>query len=138
MTQYRHLFQPITINGVQVRNRVALCPMCLGYAEEDGSVNDRVVGYFAARARGGAGLIFTGYTFIDDVVSRSSPNQMGIYSDRLIPGLSRLAGAAGAEADKTDRTNRTNRTSGGDRRFKCRSSKMGVTGDPGERFSSPL
>lgn len=42
-------------------------------------------------------MIFTGYTFIDDAVSQSSPNQMGVYSDRLIPGLSKLAKAVQKE-----------------------------------------
>ena len=100
MARYEHLLEPISIGGVKIRNRVAICPMCLGYAEKDGSVNDLIVSYFAARARGGTGLIFTGFTFIDDKVSRSGPNQMGAYDDRLIPGLRKLAQTVQKEGAK--------------------------------------
>jgi 2,4-dienoyl-CoA reductase-like NADH-dependent reductase (Old Yellow Enzyme family)/thioredoxin reductase len=74
--------------------------MCLGYAEKDGGINDRIVAYFAARARGGVGLVLTGYTFVDDKMSRSGPTQMGAHSDHLIPGLRRLAQAVQKEGAK--------------------------------------
>jgi 2,4-dienoyl-CoA reductase-like NADH-dependent reductase (Old Yellow Enzyme family)/thioredoxin reductase len=45
-------------------------------------------------------LIFSGFTFIDDRVSRSGPNQMGVFSDDLIPGLRKLAQAVENEGAK--------------------------------------
>jgi NADPH2 dehydrogenase len=51
------LFEPITINGVEFRNRIAMSPMCMHSASDDGHVNDFHVIHYGARALGGAGLI---------------------------------------------------------------------------------
>lgn len=58
MTSYPHLLQPITIGGVILRNRSLMGSMHTGL-EETGDWG-RVAAFYAARARGGAGLIVTG------------------------------------------------------------------------------
>ncbi len=51
------LFEPITINGVEFRNRIAMSPMCMHSASDDGHINDFHVVHYGSRALGGAGLI---------------------------------------------------------------------------------
>lgn len=59
MTSYPHLLAPITIDGVTLKNRVLMGSMHVGLEEErDGF--DKLAAYFAARARGGVGLMVTG------------------------------------------------------------------------------
>lgn len=58
---YDQLFSPITINHMQVKNRVVMAPMGnIDMCEETGRPNDKMLQYFFARAKGGVGLITTG------------------------------------------------------------------------------
>jgi 2,4-dienoyl-CoA reductase-like NADH-dependent reductase (Old Yellow Enzyme family) len=52
------LFQPLAIGTVTARNRILLSAHDVGYCD-DGLISDRYIGYLAARARGGSGLIVT-------------------------------------------------------------------------------
>lgn len=83
------LFNPIKINGLQVRNRIAMPAMHLGYCN-DGFVTDRLVDFYAERARGGAGLIIVGGCGIDE---HGMPSMIKIDDDKYIPGLARLTSA---------------------------------------------
>ena len=53
-----HLFRPLTIRSVTVKNRIMLSPMCQ-YSATDGLMNDWHFAHLAARAAGGAGIVFT-------------------------------------------------------------------------------
>ena len=56
---YQALFQPITIGNLEIKNRIAMAPLCNHMATPGGYVNEQVKAWFAARAKGGAGLIIT-------------------------------------------------------------------------------
>jgi 2,4-dienoyl-CoA reductase-like NADH-dependent reductase (Old Yellow Enzyme family) len=56
---YEALFEPIRIGNVSIKNRIAMAPMNLGYTGPNGFVSDQTLAWYAARARGGFGLIFT-------------------------------------------------------------------------------
>lgn len=65
------LFEPIRINKLQIKNRVAMAPMFQGgLTEPGGAYSQRAIDYFEERARGGAGLIITGINRIDDGVEK--------------------------------------------------------------------
>ena len=53
---YRYLFRPLWIGGMELKNRIAMPAINHSYSE-DGHVNERLISYYAARSRGGAGLI---------------------------------------------------------------------------------
>src|SRR4029077_318023 len=53
-----YLFRPLTIRSVTVKNRIMLSPMCQ-YSAIDGFMNDWHFAHLAARATGGAGIVFT-------------------------------------------------------------------------------
>ena len=59
MTAYPHLFSPLRIGSVTVRNRIMQTAHVKLFAQ-DGVDSQRNVEYQAARARGGAGLLITG------------------------------------------------------------------------------
>jgi 2,4-dienoyl-CoA reductase-like NADH-dependent reductase (Old Yellow Enzyme family) len=52
------LFQPLSIGTVTSKNRILLSAHDVGFCDE-GLISDRYIGYLAARARGGCGLIVT-------------------------------------------------------------------------------
>jgi 2,4-dienoyl-CoA reductase-like NADH-dependent reductase (Old Yellow Enzyme family)/thioredoxin reductase len=89
MNNYPHLFSPITINNLTIKNRGVMPPMVTNYALEDGTVNQRVIDYYGARADGGVGLIIMEAVCVSPE-GRGFPNMINIYSDDYIPGLKKL------------------------------------------------
>ncbi len=58
---YDSLFSPISVNRLSIRNRIVMGPMGnTNMCEETGRPSAKMVEYFAARARGGCGLITSG------------------------------------------------------------------------------
>jgi 2,4-dienoyl-CoA reductase (NADPH2) len=88
------LFEPILINQVRVRNRICMPAMNLNYCDEY-RVTDRLVEFYAERARGGVGMLVTGCATVDE---RSGGHHfMGAHDDAFVPGLRRVAHAVRAE-----------------------------------------
>jgi len=84
------LFEPITINRMEVKNRIFMPAMHMNMAGNY-AVSDRLVDFYAERARGGAGMITVGYATIDEL--SGNPGNIGAHKDIYIPGLARLAAA---------------------------------------------
>ncbi|HPL64180.1 MAG: FAD-dependent oxidoreductase [Syntrophales bacterium] len=87
MQQFKNLFTPLSIKGLEVRNRLVMLPMTTGYTEPDETVGDRFINFFAERAKGGVGLIIIPFS----PVRAGSPVEPGLFEDRFIPGLRRLS-----------------------------------------------
>ena len=86
----RALFSPIKIGNLTVKNRVVLAPMDTELTAPDGGVTDRYVAFLRERAVGGAGLVLTEFSAVDEAQMMSS---LGSYSGRLVAGLNRLVEA---------------------------------------------
>ncbi len=86
-----HLFEPLTIKDITLRNRIGVSPMCM-YSYSDGFSNDWQVIHLGARAVGGAGLIIAEATAIDPI-GRITPYDLGIWSDEHIEPLTRVTRA---------------------------------------------
>ncbi|WP_300667112.1 NADH:flavin oxidoreductase [Desulfoluna sp.] len=84
------LFEPIRINRLTLKNRIYLPAMHLGMCEEF-LVNDRLVAFYAERAKGGAGMIVVGNATVDECSGNSQ--YIGAHLDAHLPGLTRLAAA---------------------------------------------
>ena len=94
------LFTPMSIGGVELRNRIVMPSMTTRLADREGHVTDASVAYFKARAAGGTGLI-TVEMASPERAGRHRARELGIYDDRFLPGLTRLVGeihACGAKA----------------------------------------
>lgn len=86
------LFDPITINGLTLKNRIVMPPMANHIANDDGDVLEKHVHHYAARARAGVGLIIVEHAYVQKS-GRAGDFQLGIHDDARIPGLCRLAEA---------------------------------------------
>ena len=53
------LFEPIQIGNVELKNRIAMSPMNMGYTGPMGFASEQTNAWYATRARGGFGLIIT-------------------------------------------------------------------------------
>jgi 2,4-dienoyl-CoA reductase-like NADH-dependent reductase (Old Yellow Enzyme family) len=83
-----HLFTPLALRGVTLRNRIAVSPMCQ-YSSEDGFANDWHLVHLGSRAIGGAGLVTMEATAVE-ARGRISPWDHGIWKDEHIEFLSRI------------------------------------------------
>jgi len=84
-----NLLSPLTIRGVTLRNRIVVSPMCQ-YSSVDGFADDWHLVHLGSRAVGGAALVFVEATAVT-AQGRISPGDMGIWDDRHIEPLARIA-----------------------------------------------
>ena len=82
------LFDPFTIRGVTLRNRIGVSPMCQ-YSYRDGFSNEWQLVHLGARAAGGAGLIITEASAVE-ARGRITPYDVGLWSDAHIEPLARV------------------------------------------------
>jgi NADPH2 dehydrogenase len=83
------LFSPLTLRGLTLKNRIALSPMLMYMAGEDGRVNDRHFVHYGARALGGTALVMTEVVAVTPR-GRISPNDLGLWDDTQRDGLRRI------------------------------------------------
>jgi 2,4-dienoyl-CoA reductase-like NADH-dependent reductase (Old Yellow Enzyme family) len=83
-----HLFSPLKIKNVELKNRILLSPMCQ-YSSEDGFANDWHLVHLGSRAVGGAAIVFTEATAVVPE-GRISPNDLGIWKDEHITFLKKI------------------------------------------------
>jgi len=91
-SELKSLFKPLTVKNLKLRNRIVMPPMGTNFATENGDVTERMINYYAERAKGGAGLIIVEITGIDPT-AKCVPNELMADTDERIPGLRRLAKA---------------------------------------------
>ncbi len=96
---YRHLLSPGVIGPMALDNRVVLPAMDMNLCV-DGEIEPGDVAHFAARARGGTGLIITGCCSVAYPVGSTSMKEPGLSEDRFIPGLKELADGVHAAGSK--------------------------------------
>ena len=83
------LFTPLKLRDVTLKNRIVVSPMCQ-YSSEDGFPNDWHFVHLGSRAVGGAGLVFTEATAVEDI-GRISPQDLGLWKDAHTEPLARIA-----------------------------------------------
>jgi NADPH2 dehydrogenase len=83
------LFSPFTLRSVTLRNRIAMSPMCMYSAGNDGIATDWHLAHLASRATGGVGLIVTEATAVE-ARGRISQNDLGLWHDAQVEPLARI------------------------------------------------
>ena len=92
MKRFSHLFRPIELGGLEIRNRVVFGPHGTSQGRQPGTMAD-LVAYHEARARGGVGLIITeAHTVHESYEVRHS--LLAVTDDDAIPELRSMADAA--------------------------------------------
>lgn len=82
------LFSPLKIRNVELKNRIAVSPMCQ-YSCNEGVVNDWHLVHLGSRAIGGAGLIITEAAAVSPE-GRISPDDAGIWNDEQANAFKRI------------------------------------------------
>lgn len=99
MSPFPHLFSPVRIGSMELRNRLAMAPMTTSWSGPGDTVSQRLIDYHVARARGGVGLI----TFEVCTVDEKFPYQwhtVGLWGDHLIASHVELTKAVHAHGAK--------------------------------------
>ena len=96
---FENVLQKGKIGAVETRNRFVMPSMGSGHSGFGGDIGEKMIGYYAARAHGGFGLIITEFTGVDPA-RMLSPHSLRIYSDDNIPGFKKLADAIHAGGAK--------------------------------------
>jgi 2,4-dienoyl-CoA reductase-like NADH-dependent reductase (Old Yellow Enzyme family) len=84
-----HLFSKLRMRDVDFANRIVVSPMCQ-YSSVDGYANDWHFAHLAARAVGGAALVFTEAAAVTPE-GRISPQDLGVWSEKHFEPLERIA-----------------------------------------------
>jgi len=91
------LFEPLTLRGVTVRNRIWVAPMCQYSAEQrDGMPGDWHLVHLGSFATGGAGLVITEATAVTPE-GRIAPEDLGIWNDTQRDAFRRITAFISAQ-----------------------------------------
>lgn len=92
------LFEPYTINGMKVSNRLVRSATVENMGDGQGVATDRYAELMAGLARGGVGLIVTGMVPVSPL-SLPTPTHTVIYDDSAVPALKKAVDAVHATGD---------------------------------------
>lgn len=86
------LFEETTINGMTLRNRMVRSATWEGMCDQDGRPTERLINCYKDLAKGGIGLIITGYAFVR-LDGKNNPGQMGIHTDNFADDYKKMTKA---------------------------------------------
>ena len=96
---FQHILNKGQIGSLELKNRMIMPAMGSRHGTSDGKVNEELIEYYAARARGGFGLIIVEFTCIDPV-GRALPGQLMADTDECIEGFQLLTNRIHEEGGK--------------------------------------
>lgn len=79
------------IGSCEIKNRIVMPPMHMGFGQFDGTPTEMLMDYYEARAKGGAGLIMTEITRVNDITGASTFAQLAVSHDYHIKPLAEMA-----------------------------------------------
>ncbi len=86
---FNQVLQKGNIGNLELKNRMIMPAMGSSHGEADGTVGEELIEYYAARARGGFGLLITEFTCIEPA-GKALPGQLMIDSDEYTAGFTKL------------------------------------------------
>lgn len=92
----RRLTDTLKLRNLTLRNRVVMPPMVIFKADDTGAVTDRHIAHYRRRAAGGCGLVIVEATAVVRD-GRLSAKELGLWEDRQVEGLARIAAACHGE-----------------------------------------
>ena len=89
-SNYPHIFAPMTVKNMTIRNRIVMMPMGTNYGEQNGEMSFLHLNYYEQRAKGGVGLIIVENASVDSPQGSNGTTQLRIDQDNYIPRLFKL------------------------------------------------
>lgn len=91
MNQFKHVFSPITIKGVEFKNRIQTAPMVPCMATPEGWVTKELIAFYKPFAKGGAAIVTVGDSAINFEHAMDHEGQLNLGDDDVKMGLDDLA-----------------------------------------------
>lgn len=88
---YEIMSSPMKIGTCEIKNRIVLPPMLMGFGQFDGKPTEKLMNYYEERAKGGCGLIMTEITRVNDQTGSAAFAQLAASHDYHIEPLRELA-----------------------------------------------
>ncbi|MGL5893581.1 MAG: NADH:flavin oxidoreductase [Bacteroidales bacterium] len=85
----KRLFEEVSYKGLKLKNRFVRSAAWMKMADEKGNLTPELVKVYEDLAKGGVGMIISGYTYIDKN-DQPNPNMSAIYDDSFIPQWSEV------------------------------------------------
>ena len=85
------LFEPITIGGIRVPNRITMPPMHTNLGSMRDGITDQGIDFYVARAKGGFGLLGVGVIDAYFVDHAGSPHELFLENDHHVRRYGTLA-----------------------------------------------
>ncbi|MBR2078684.1 MAG: FAD-dependent oxidoreductase, partial [Clostridia bacterium] len=89
--KYKILSSPMKIGSCEIRNRIVMPPMLMGFGSFDGKPTEKMMDYYEERAKGGAGIVMTEITRVNDNTGSAAFAQLAVSHDYHIEPLRELA-----------------------------------------------
>ena len=86
-SNYQHIFTPLTVRNMTVKNRIVMMPMGTNYGEQNGEMSFLHINYYEERAKGGVGLIIVENASVDSPQGSNGTTQLRIDHDNYLPRL---------------------------------------------------
>jgi len=83
------LFEPFTLSNLRLKNRIVRSATYEKRADEDGFVTESYIKFYEDLARGGSGLIITGFTLVHPG-GRAVKKMASLHSEMYVEGMRRL------------------------------------------------
>ena len=84
---YPHIFSPLTVKNMTIKNRIVMMPMGTNYGEQNGEMSFLHINYYEQRAKGGTGLIIVENASIESPQGSNGTTQLRIDHDNYLPRL---------------------------------------------------
>ena len=84
---YQHIFTPLTVKNMTIKNRITMMPMGTNYGEQNGEMSFLHINYYEQRAKGGTGLIIVENASVDSPQGSNGTTQLRIDHDNYLPRL---------------------------------------------------
>ena len=88
---YSRLFEPFEIGGLELRNRLTMAPMYLGYAGEGGTVSNLLLDHYRLMAGSGVAMVVVENATVDHPRGSGATRSIRADTDENLDGLKRLA-----------------------------------------------
>ncbi len=92
--RYPHVFQPLTVRGLTLKNRLEYAPTVVLKCSPEGEVTQEMLDYVAWQARTGVGYLTIGNTPVVHTDSSAWVCELNVTQDRCIHGLEMMARTA--------------------------------------------
>ena len=85
--KYPHLFSPLRVGPLTLKNRIEAAPISLAELSPDGYLTRENIAYYRLKAKGGAAVVTVGESIVHTPTGKSHPKQIPLDDKGVVPSL---------------------------------------------------